>query len=336
MNSKKIGLFISGPRGYKIIEPLEKLGADLKVVHAFKQRDIISSLINCNKIISKNNINFVICDMPYLIGIKAMSISRSLNVPFILRLRGDVIKEADKSIIKKSCNYIMKQQIKRQKHFYLAPVSEYLGKNFIEKWELDNINNLPIHNYIEPNQPPETQLNDSIELISVMNMNFKEKVQGLVDFYLSACSFIKRNNIEVTIIGNGTFKKYVEDKLDILKPNVRMVGHKLNVSDYFTRNSIFIHSSYLDAFPSVVLEAMSHGLPIIAGGYKSVKEQVLHDYNGLIVNPVDKEDVQNCLERLYNSIVVRERMSNASYKVIEDKFSLNKIANRWSEMLNKI
>lgn len=82
---------------------------------------------------------------------------------------------------------------------------------------------------------------------------------------------------EVVFLGEGPtledVKKYAEQK------NVRNLCHfeggKLNVQDYYSAATVFLHSSYAEGLPTVLIEAMSFGLPIVATNSLPGVEEIL-------------------------------------------------------------
>lgn len=70
--------------------------------------------------------------------------------------------------------------------------------------------------------------------------------------------------------------------LSIVKADIPK--HEL-LETYLSRASVFILPTYFDSFGMVYLEALSYGLPIIGGDLYNVREMVVSDKNGYLVEP---------------------------------------------------
>jgi len=83
----------------------------------------------------------------------------------------------------------------------------------------------------------------------------------------SAAIASKGHPITLTIIGDGDYltqlkediKKHKQDNLKIT-----ITGQVNNLTDYYSNANIFAYHSTLDSWPNVLMEAMGHGLPIVA------------------------------------------------------------------------
>ena len=97
------------------------------------------------------------------------------------------------------------------------------------------------------------------------NSDWKLKIVGKGDKGLSFLSdLVKKNELEDQIIFTGF--------LD-------------NVSEIMQKSSIFILSSRFEGMPLVLLEAMSHGKPVISTRVGGIPEIVVNGKNGYLVEP---------------------------------------------------
>ena len=67
----------------------------------------------------------------------------------------------------------------------------------------------------------------------------------------------------------------------------------------------------------MTLEAMAHGLPVIATRAGGIPDKVKHGVNGLLVNPGDIEDLSSLILRLANAPDERARMGRESLRLLE-------------------
>jgi len=117
--------------------------------------------------------------------------------------------------------------------------------------------------------------------------------------------FIKRNiNHKILIAGNlndKRFKKYIDNLLFISKNNKNIEFlNKINEGDklkFFNRIDVFILPSVnsFEAFGIVQLEAMNHGVPVIATDIKGVRSVINKTSNGFLFK---KNNVKELAEKI--------------------------------------
>lgn len=77
-----------------------------------------------------------------------------------------------------------------------------------------------------------------------------------------------------------------------------------------------------DALPTVLLEAMSAGLPVISTYLSGVPEIIDTEQNGLMVEPGDPERLAFALERIASEPALAQRLSAAARLKVADRFDI--------------
>lgn len=80
----------------------------------------------------------------------------------------------------------------------------------------------------------------------------------------------------------------------------------------FSQADIFIHPSYIESFGIAILEAMSYGLPIITTSIGGIPDLVQNGENGITVEPGNKEQIRNAMQRLLEDVILREQLGLVS------------------------
>ena len=131
----------------------------------------------------------------------------------------------------------------------------------------------------------------------------------------------------VNLIGDGPDKTYFESQVRSLAVNVNFLG---NVSDavlykhYEEAYAVVVPSIFPELFPMVVLEAMSHGKPVIASNIGGLPELVLHGQTGLLFEPNDVDALAECMKSLlteeelavdmgYNALEISQKFSDTNH-----------------------
>lgn len=95
---------------------------------------------------------------------------------------------------------------------------------------------------------------------------------------------------------------------------------------------IFLHPTYNEGFPRVVLEAMAAGLPIVSTDAGGTRELMGDSQSSLVVSKDDPHAFAVCLEKMINDPPLRELLAKENQKHVE-RFSTVNIAAMYEEVL---
>lgn len=85
---------------------------------------------------------------------------------------------------------------------------------------------------------------------------------------------------------------------------------------------VTVPSIIMDSFPTVNLEAMAAGKPVVATCHGGSSEAVLDGQTGYIINPFNTEEYANALIRLLSDDQFANRMGKAGHERLLQKFTL--------------
>jgi glycosyltransferase involved in cell wall biosynthesis len=195
-----------------------------------------------------------------------------------------------------------------------------------------------IENAVEvPGRPPIRRHSDPVRLSFLSRMDQWKGVDDLLD----ACERLttKSARFELSLAGPpgsaGDAKLFLEKiRRRGLDPFVHYVGerHGDDKSEFLRRADVFIQPSHHEGMPLAMLEAMSHGLPVIATKVGAIPEMITHGVHGLLVAPHRPEQLAEAIAVLVGDGDLRERMSQAARALVETRFSLR----RWRADLARL
>ncbi len=93
---------------------------------------------------------------------------------------------------------------------------------------------------------------------------------------------------------------------------IEWIGEKEDPSEYLATWDVFVLISEPAGCPNAGLEAMSHGLPLVATDAGGASEQVVNDVNGILVPRGDVQRLANAIVQLANDPLLRDRYGTAS------------------------
>lgn len=142
------------------------------------------------------------------------------------------------------------------------------------------------------------------------------------------------------------YQKYIIEKIDEynIKDRIILTGWTDNPLSFLRHTDICtlpsVRSEVLaindekyvisgnEGFPTTHLEAMMFGKPIVGTDIAGVSEQIIHAYNGFLVEPSNAIQLADSLKKLILDVELRERMGLQSREFFESKFALEKFINR--------
>ncbi len=154
-----------------------------------------------------------------------------------------------------------------------------------------------------------------------------------VDELLLAARILAQHgvNFELTIAGPGG-SAYDEPTIRAriaslgLEGRVRYVGVVIGLqkSELLASSDVYVQSSHHEGLPIAVLEAMVHGLAVVATSVGATPEFVEPGRHGLLVQPRNAEALASAMETLAGDPPRREAMGRACRELGRTRFSLER------------
>ncbi|MFX1393593.1 MAG: glycosyltransferase family 4 protein [Promethearchaeota archaeon] len=287
----------------------------------------------------KYRIDLIHCDNPAITGLIAVIFNRLFKIPFIYTQHGldshfklNFLLEI-KQIFPRSANYIIvsrkmipffKKNNLDTKKLTWIPVGVELNKFYHIKTEDEKknlISDLKLNTILKE---------DDFIVIYVGYMDLKQKVLGMIDFLHGFNNFLtdlnnkQRKNLKLLYLGDGKYRSLLEKELNNLKleNNVFILGIRLNITKFYAISDFLALTSYMEGFPTVLLEAIASDVPCICTDVGEVKE--ILDENSII--PCGKiEEITTKLKVFYgDKNICKKAVENSLYKI--RKFEWSNIA----------
>jgi glycogen synthase len=147
-------------------------------------------------------------------------------------------------------------------------------------------------------------------------------------------------NLTLHIIGEGN-EKYEED--------IAFLSDSLNLKDYvkfrgkllyeevlkeYSNYDMLLVPSTLEAFPSIIIEAMSQGLPVIASKVGGIPEIVENEETGLLVPPGDPKKLAQAVKKLVDNPSLYEKIIRNGIKLVKKEYTNEKIIEKIENYLS--
>ena len=197
------------------------------------------------------------------------------------------------------------------------------GKYVKKRLRLNTKNNFIVESpigmkkdFVESIQKENKDTEDFIILSVGRLIQIKNFKLSILAFKLFLTNNPSIRNVKLTIVGKGedeeSLKKLV--KTLAIEDKVEFVGKVslLEVQEYFAKADLFLFPT-LEMAGFVILEAMSHYLPVIALDFGGPKEFIIHDKESQLVSVNNSYNhivnlLSKKIENLYNNQSLRERI----------------------------
>jgi colanic acid/amylovoran biosynthesis glycosyltransferase len=176
-----------------------------------------------------------------------------------------------------------------------------------------------------------TPKTDPLKMISVGRLIEKKGFPYLIE----ACAQLRTHETPFTceIVGDGPDREQLEQLIRSLnlKGQVRLLGPKTQpeIIELLAQSSLFVfpaihdRSGDTDNLPTVLIEAMASGLPIVATNIAGIPEIVRPEVNGLLIPEKNSSELGIAIQKLQTHPEQLQEYGAKSVSLAEKHFSLS-------------
>lgn len=154
-----------------------------------------------------------------------------------------------------------------------------------------------------------------------------------------ALSWLKKSiDFNYIIVGDGPNKQQLEKQIIQydLTDKVTLVGENKDVVKFYKMCDVFIHSSYSEGCPNVVLEAMLLSRPVIATNTGGTKEIIKNGENGVLFPLKNAKVLYEKLLQLVSSSNLRAELRGRARVYVEQNHNAKTIGDSYIAFLHKV
>jgi len=169
--------------------------------------------------------------------------------------------------------------------------------------------------------------------------------KGQADFLKAANILMKRHPDLYTVFVGAAFEgeewreKELADSIEASPYKDRIInkGYRTDSQGIYKLYDVFVlPSTNPDPLPTVVLEAMATGKPVVGYRHGGVCEMVKEGYNGLLAEVRNPEDLADKIDVLLKDKDLRKKMGNNSRKRLLENFSIESYVQNYSEEYDRL
>ena len=123
----------------------------------------------------------------------------------------------------------------------------------------------------------------------------------------------------LVIAGDGPERRNLEA---LAGEGVHLLGMRADIPALLESFDIFVLPSFNEGISNTILEAMAAGLPVVATAVGGTPELIVHEDNGLLVEPRAYSDLAESMLRYLKSPDLRIMHGQENQRIIEETFSI--------------
>ncbi len=337
---------------YKIGEPAYELNDEVEITYL---TDVLPNRIEFQEALKSRNIFRIIkqgCYAVKVLYLKRVTMQRkisSISSGVIIATRNDhavLLSKYGNKDVKKIAqlhhdHQFDKKLLKDFRDNYKA-IDTFVVLTDTLKAEIKEIMEKNSHTEIVviPNFLPDADVVQDIheerkkQIIAVGRMHEVKGFLRLLDIW--KCASVDPE-IVLKLVGDGEQFNEIDEKIKDMNLEKRVVltgalNHK-QVIDEMKKSLVYVMTSYTEAFPYVLLEALSAGLPIVAYDVRVGPRAIIENGgNGYLIEDNNLKLYCRKLEELLNDEELRNKLSAISQTSVRD-FSESIVLQKWIEIL---
>ncbi len=210
----------------------------------------------------------------------------------------------------------------------IVAVGDGVKKNLTQFYEIEEEKIKVIYNSVEElkeiTKPTDDFLKNKSNKILIGTVG-RLSVQKGIDVFISAIAKLiyKNKNVFAIIIGDGELNeelKKLSQSLNI-EDNVNFLGYRSDVLELISQMDFIVLASRWEGFPLTPIETFSVGKTIIVSNIDGNSEIVIDEYNGLLFEKNNVNDLKDKMNMLIDNIEKRNILAQNAKKTFNEKFS---------------
>lgn len=228
-------------------------------------------------------------------------------------------------------NYTLKKFLfSHNKNLNIVPVSNWLG-NLARQSFLKEKNIYVIRNGIDLNvfKPYAKSISNKFRILGVSNKWDERK--GLTDI-LKLRNILPVEKYDIILVGLST--KQIK-KLPAGIIGIRNTANQKELAKLYSDADVFINTTYADTFPTVNLESMACGTPVITYNTGGSPESLTDD-TGIVVEKGNIQALSDAIIKIKNNSDESKYSTKICRKHAVENFDKDKCFNEYSMLFNSI
>jgi len=182
-------------------------------------------------------------------------------------------------------------------------------------------------------------IESSDQVIGVV-ANFK-RLKNHIFLLKTVCELLeKHQNLKLIMIGKrfeGDEARVTQELEELVKEkglhrDVLFLGCRSDVPDLLSIMDIFCLTSFKEGLPISLIEAMAAGLPVVGTDVEGIRDVIIPNRNGFLVQLEDIDGLKKVLSMLLQDESMRKRMGQESREMARSRYSLDRTVDEYQNL----
>jgi glycosyltransferase involved in cell wall biosynthesis len=308
-----------------------------RYILSFIIKFLLATCIKPSVIISMGTINII----PY--GI-ACALSRCRFIPIIT---GEIWYDSSRmpKPTGKILSLLMRTVLRRA--YTVLAVSQGVKEEIVNNYRI-NSNNVIVYRYkisnaFNPNVSKELKkvLNPTGKIVlTICRISPQKGLEYLIEAFKEISEKIP--DVKLVIKAYSSERNYEEKLLKMIDRyklwnNIKIIKEMIPYSElpkYFAAADVFVLPSISEGLGLVLLEALATGVPVVASRVGGIPDIIVHEYNGLLVEPRDPKGLAEAIIRILTDDKIKRQLIKGGLATIR-AIKENEIENLLSKLIFK-
>lgn len=136
----------------------------------------------------------------------------------------------------------------------------------------------------------------------------------------------KGHQVRIDIAGEGEKRTELEAAIEAagLGEDIRLLGHVSDMAGFMAAIDLLAFTSKYEGSANTLIEALYHGVPVVAFDASSNPEVVVHGQTGLLAKAFDVADMAAKIEDLINNKTLTAQMVQSGQALVKSKFDMHR------------
>jgi glycosyltransferase involved in cell wall biosynthesis len=183
------------------------------------------------------------------------------------------------------------------------------------------------------------RLSERANVVGFVGRMTREK--GIIDFvHAIPIAAEEGADLKFSIVGSGPLSAWVNEQCNRLRTE-RGIDIKLtswvetDLADYYNELKLFVLPTYIDAFPTSVLEAMACGTPVLATPVGGIPDVIADEGTGFLLESTAPDRIAQRITMILDYREI-ERVADNAEGLIKQKFTRTAATERYDKMLKDL
>jgi glycosyltransferase involved in cell wall biosynthesis len=263
----------------------------------------------------------------------------NINTPLIYIIQGNHYASPYVSL-SNSVYYLLERLVVKVKNLHIVVPNYAMLDPVIDTYRMNKGNVHCIANGVDTDffsfRKNKPNPNTVYKIAVIGTLHQGKNVNLSIDAFQELLRF--KDNVSLLIVGEGAEARNIVNLISKygLQDKISMMGEVNNIHELYHEIDLLWSFSSSEGLPTVLLESMASGVPVVASNVIGNKDIIEHGVNGFLFELDNVGDAAQYSAELFNDEKARERVIFSARKIIESNFSIKSMRAQYHQLISEV